>query len=88
MKSIFRYSNIKKISVILTIFIIAYFLYSVLNCNGNIQEGLSSQGTSTMAYLLIAIFLGIPILYVLITPIFDYFNDKSIYLNPSLNPRP
>ena len=79
MKSIFRYSNIKKISVILTIFIIAYFLYSVLSCNGNIQEGLSSQGTSTMAYLLIAIFLGIPILYVLITPIFDYYNDTSIY---------
>lgn len=82
MKGFFKYSNIKKISVVLTIFIIVYFLYNILSFNGKIQEGLSSQGTSTTAYVLIAIFLGIPILYVLVTPVLDYYNDTSIYPKP------
>jgi len=86
MKSIFKYSNIKKIAVMLTIFIITYFLYNMLHCNGNIQEGLSSQGTSTLAYVLMGVFLGIPIIYVLLTPILDYYNDKKIYPKPSRNP--
>jgi hypothetical protein len=55
----------------------------MLHCNGNIQEGLSSQGTSTMAYVLMGVFLGIPIIYVLLTPILDYYNDKKIYPKPS-----
>jgi hypothetical protein len=79
MKGFFKHSNIKKISVVLTFFIIVYFLYNILSFNGKIQEGLSSQGTSTTAYVLIAIFLGIPILYVLVTPVLDYYNDTSIY---------
>lgn len=82
MKSIFNYSNIKKIAVMLTIFIITYFLYNMLHCNGNIQEGLTSQGTSTLAYVLMGVFLGIPIVYVLLTPILDYYNDKKIYPKP------
>jgi small neutral amino acid transporter SnatA (MarC family) len=86
MKSIFKYSNIKKIAVMLTIFIIAYFLYNSLNCNGNIQEGLSSQGTSIVVYVLMGVFLGIPIVYVLLTPILDYYNDKKNYPKPSRNP--